>query len=444
MLSLWGSEPSAPGVYLLALNVQISALIPTSVPDTDVTRLRGSTSSFGLSATLGVWQSIDFSAALGLARVSVESASEMDATRHRAALGELRLIPRFRLWGTASGSGVAVVLPVSIPTGARLYSDAVLRVEPRLAVTATGGSVSGTLNAAYVAHVGEADLGAGYRNFARAGVGLELAVVESWSVLGEVSGRWLPDDRALTSAQGWSSEAHLAGRYRNSGWAVQVGAGTGLSGALLEPAWRMLASVSFSSGALPVAADLATVPEQPAHPEVSDYSNETADWEASAKLEENASRQESPVDAPTPPAAAPLAAPALPPATTVQRETTGALDASHLPAIGEVLHFAPNQMRLDALQLKLLDRVATQMRSAPPNARLIVEGHCDTSGPGSFNSRLSLMRASTVRYHLLNKGIHWRRITIRAFGALRPIQASDPADARAQNRRVEFRWNTAK
>jgi OmpA-OmpF porin, OOP family len=110
-----------------------------------------------------------------------------------------------------------------------------------------------------------------------------------------------------------------------------------------------------------------------------------------------------------------------------------------LSPIQEVLYFELNGTSLEPAQLAVLDLVEAQLRLAPANTRLVIEGHCDSSGPPSFNSSLSLMRASTVRLHLIRRGIPWRRLLIAARGSSRPIELDIDERGRARNRRVTFR-----
>lgn len=57
----------------------------------------------------------------------------------------------------------------------------------------------------------------------------------------------------------------------------------------------------------------------------------------------------------------------------------------------------------------MLDELVERLK-ASTDARIIIEGHSDRSGPPRFNRELSRMRASTVRYHLFQRGVAWHRM----------------------------------
>jgi outer membrane protein OmpA-like peptidoglycan-associated protein len=80
-----------------------------------------------------------------------------------------------------------------------------------------------------------------------------------------------------------------------------------------------------------------------------------------------------------------------------------------------------------------LDQIAERMRAAPPDAVFQIEGHADDSGPRAFNWSLSRNRALTVRFHLMLRGIAWRRLTVVGYGFTRPVETDD------KSRRVQFR-----
>src|SRR5687768_10901348 len=113
MLSLWGSEPQDPGTYALALGLQAQSLALAEDADSPAAELEGSATRFELLATLGVWRSIDISAAVALERTTLSASNgETAKDQSQAALGDIRLIPRARLWGGDEASGLALLLPV--------------------------------------------------------------------------------------------------------------------------------------------------------------------------------------------------------------------------------------------------------------------------------------------------------------------------------------------
>jgi outer membrane protein OmpA-like peptidoglycan-associated protein len=103
------------------------------------------------------------------------------------------------------------------------------------------------------------------------------------------------------------------------------------------------------------------------------------------------------------------------------------------------LYFDLNKMVLEPAQLAVLDLVEAQLRSAPADTKLVIEGHSDSVGPPLFNSSLSRMRASAVRLHLIQRGVSWRRLLIAGHGSSRPVELDIDEAGRASNRRVEFR-----
>ncbi|MGO4918147.1 OmpA family protein [Maribacter spongiicola] len=65
-------------------------------------------------------------------------------------------------------------------------------------------------------------------------------------------------------------------------------------------------------------------------------------------------------------------------------------------------------------------------------------GHTDSIGSDSFNSRLSVRRASEVVAYLVENGIKKTRITTKGFGSSKPISTNETEAGRFLNRRVEF------
>jgi outer membrane protein OmpA-like peptidoglycan-associated protein len=84
-----------------------------------------------------------------------------------------------------------------------------------------------------------------------------------------------------------------------------------------------------------------------------------------------------------------------------------------------------------------LDQVLIAIRERP-NARVTVEGHTDDVGTAEYNQRLSERRAEAVAAYLARGGIAREQLTVRGFGALRPVAPNDGEDNRRKNRRVEI------
>lgn len=69
---------------------------------------------------------------------------------------------------------------------------------------------------------------------------------------------------------------------------------------------------------------------------------------------------------------------------------------------------------------------------------LVIDGHTDSSGPNSYNQRLSERRAQAVADYLTNRGIRPVRIGAYGYGEDYPVADNGSAEGRRQNRRVEL------
>ena len=73
-------------------------------------------------------------------------------------------------------------------------------------------------------------------------------------------------------------------------------------------------------------------------------------------------------------------------------------------------------------------------------SRIVVAGHTDSLGSDSYNNKLSLQRAETVRTYLLQKfSIVPDKVVAKGFGESQPIADNATLQGRQKNRRVEFR-----
>ncbi|GGY65504.1 OmpA family lipoprotein [Cellvibrio zantedeschiae] len=68
-----------------------------------------------------------------------------------------------------------------------------------------------------------------------------------------------------------------------------------------------------------------------------------------------------------------------------------------------------------------------------------ISGFTDSTGPLSFNQRLSEERANSVRTYLLAQGVASERIDSAGYGPANPIASNASEDGRQANRRVEIK-----
>lgn len=136
-----------------------------------------------------------------------------------------------------------------------------------------------------------------------------------------------------------------------------------------------------------------------------------------------------PAPAPAPaaaPAPAPAPAPAAPPPAAATKVTYAAdaffdFDRSVLKAEGKAK----------------LDDLVGKVKGI--NLEVIIAvGHTDSTGPASYNQRLSVKRAETVKAYLVSKGIEQNRVYTEGKGEMQPVADNSTSAGRAKNRRVEI------
>jgi len=84
-----------------------------------------------------------------------------------------------------------------------------------------------------------------------------------------------------------------------------------------------------------------------------------------------------------------------------------------------------------------IDEVAQQLKSNPNGAFIEVEGYTDNVGAKTYNERLGLDRAESVKRYLYEQHqIPLHRISVISYGPEKPIAPNNTKAGRAKNRRV--------
>ncbi|MBK9139544.1 MAG: OmpA family protein [Verrucomicrobia bacterium] len=81
--------------------------------------------------------------------------------------------------------------------------------------------------------------------------------------------------------------------------------------------------------------------------------------------------------------------------------------------------------------------VGNEMK-AKPQAKLMIDGHCDERGTEEYNRALGQRRAAALREFLIRYGLSPDQIYTRSFGEDRPVDPGHNEEAWRKNRRGEF------
>lgn len=102
------------------------------------------------------------------------------------------------------------------------------------------------------------------------------------------------------------------------------------------------------------------------------------------------------------------------------------------------VHFGFDKWKLTPEALQQLDQLAAQL-SQSPHSILEVEGYTDSTGPATYNYKLSQRRADSVVQYLESKSIPPHRIFLIGLGENQAVASNHTLTGRKENRRVDLR-----
>ncbi len=106
-----------------------------------------------------------------------------------------------------------------------------------------------------------------------------------------------------------------------------------------------------------------------------------------------------------------------------------------------VVYFNHNSFEISDTSLRILNPLAKHVMDKP-EAKILVTGYSDSTGPSSYNNAISKRRAETVKNYLINKGVKLFNITAVGLGAQNFVASNETLDGRRLNRRVEIELKT--
>lgn len=101
-----------------------------------------------------------------------------------------------------------------------------------------------------------------------------------------------------------------------------------------------------------------------------------------------------------------------------------------------VAHFDSDKAIIKANDAKIITEYVNYLKKFP-NAKIVVEGHTDSTASEKYNESLAARRAMAVKASIVDQGIDASRIRIESYGETMPVIDNKTKEHRAMNRRVE-------
>ncbi len=467
--------------------------------------LVGSIGTLQLMGAVGLWKRFDVGVSLPIHRVSRGSRFEGGAPPALAAvvmpstkiaLGDLRLIPRVQLFGGERGFALALLAPISIPTGKeRYYAGEPFRVEPR--VSADYRSKRGDLiamNVGYLVRQRADIIGGRVDDMLRIGVGGDVPIVGDLSALAEIDTQFNVLAGGLNKANA-PTEGLFGLRFRRAGWIAQAGAGPGIVRGIGQPRYRVFASLSFSH-LRPPDDDRDGIPDKedhcpqqpedrdgfqdedgcpdpdndgdgvldardrcPSEPEdrdgfqdedgcpeldndgdgvgdLSDRCPDEAEDRDGFNDDDGCNDSDNDDDGIADRDDRCPNEPGVSEAAGCPPPPPQVVITQETIELPQPVFFAKNSAQIEERSDPMLDEVARLLREHPEIERVSVEGHTDDTGTLAHNKRLSQARAEAVMQALVRRGIAPKRLRAIGYGPERPLVPNDNDENRTKNRRV--------
>lgn len=101
------------------------------------------------------------------------------------------------------------------------------------------------------------------------------------------------------------------------------------------------------------------------------------------------------------------------------------------------IHFEFDKSKLSSEAKTKLQMNATWIKNHA-KVKILIEGHCDSTGSIEYNLVLGDRRAKITKEYLLSLGIPGERLSTTSFGKERPLVSGEDEASMAKNRRANF------
>lgn len=129
------------------------------------------------------------------------------------------------------------------------------------------------------------------------------------------------------------------------------------------------------------------------------------------------------------------------PAADLPADMTTEEQRTSLPLVIEVsdVLFEFDKWVIKATFVPELDRWVEYFQNNPL-VTADIYGYTDSTGPETYNQKLSERRAEAVVNYMVERGIKLERLTTKGFGESQPATSNDTLEGRQKNRRVELNF----
>ena len=105
--------------------------------------------------------------------------------------------------------------------------------------------------------------------------------------------------------------------------------------------------------------------------------------------------------------------------------------------LSEHVHFDFDKFNIKESERPVLEK-KKQWMTANPNAKVLIEGHCDERGTTEYNLALGERRANACKQYMILLGIDKNRLSTISYGEEKPLDPGQNEEAWAKNRRGQF------
>jgi outer membrane protein OmpA-like peptidoglycan-associated protein len=441
-----GTAPQGRFVPSLYVNYGRNPLVLRDANDKIKEKIIENLATLDVLAAYGILDRLEIGADVPVSYVSGEAlkASGNDGV----GLGDIRLIPKYRLLGDTwgQGFGLAIAAPVSLPTGDKdkgIGADEVV-VNPKLIAELRVGPFSAAADVGFRWRPDKKTIGTlevGNEVTYGAGAGVELGspdLIALGEVYGAAPAQSINDDSASKPLEG------LLGLriFTDIGAVLTFGAGRGLIADYGSPDFRLLAGLAWYHR-----------PEKEAPVDVDSDGDGLVDrLDKCPNDPEDKDGFQDEEGCPDPDNDRDGIHDAQDKCPNEAEVINGVDDDDGCPDVGETkvkvtqekieileqVFFDFDKATIKPESLSILNQVASVLKANPQITKVRVEGHTDRWGDKAHNMKLSQDRAQSVVDYLVSRGIEKDRLEPVGYGDTKPAVPYTEPGADAKNRRVVF------